>query len=181
MTEHISIDEGLPRKQISLHKAYRRNRETGRVEGVPVGLDPKAILEQYLSSKTTSQIAKQYGVKRNTLVTWLRGKCPKEWKQVQAVRALMLKEDGTEAVMDARHPFHLARAREMIASAQFDLERLDEDYAPKQQVTVEHNIRIDPALIGRAADLLDQMRDVTPTSNSGQIIDATQQPDETST
>jgi hypothetical protein len=69
----------------------------------------------------------------------------------------------------------LARTREQLKSAQFDLTALDKDYQPKQTLTVEHSIRIDPALIGRAAELLDQIRDVTPTTNSGQLIDATQQ------
>ena len=183
MTEaHIRIDEGIsrgPKSKIYRHSVKRRrNPTTGSVQAIPDDLDPKVVLDRYLTEQTTSQIAQSFGVNRKSLVAWLREVCPEQWKKVQVIRALIRKDDADEGLENACDALSLARAREMLKSGQWDLERLDSNtYAPKAQVTVDYSVRIDPALIGRAAELLDQMRDVTPT-NSGQLIDATQQPDE---
>lgn len=138
MEAHVRIDEGVkrgPRKRTSV--ALRRDPETNRVEGIPEGLDAEAILEQYLSEKTTSHIAKELGVRRKTLVAWLRATNPKRWKEVQVIRALVRKEDADEDLEErCRDALSLARTREKLRSAQFDLERLDSaTWGAKQEVT----------------------------------------------
>jgi hypothetical protein len=139
--ENVRIDKGIKRgpKNKRLSVPRRRNPETGTVQGIPADLNPKVVLEEYLEAQTTSQIAKKYGVKRKTLVQWLRAAMPNEWKQVQLVRAEIRKEDGNDQIEVARDALALARAREMIKSAQWDLERMDATtYGLQTKVTVEH-------------------------------------------
>jgi hypothetical protein len=133
---HVRIDEGVKRGPRRQSVARRRNTETNAVEGIPEGLNPKEVLELYLTAETTSQIAQKFGVKRKTLVGWLRKVAPAEWKQVQVVRAEARKEDGNDGLEVADDALSLARAREMIKSAQWDLERLDSaNYGQKQEIT----------------------------------------------
>ena len=169
---HVRIDEGIKRgpKQQRASVPRRRN-EKGLVEGIPANLDPKEVLELYLTEANTSQIAKRYGVRRKTLVGWLREVAPKEWKRVQTVRAEIRKEDGNENIEVAPDALSLARAREMIRSAQWDLERLDaENYGQKQEIT--HNIN---------TDLGDRLRRARERTIDAQVIDVAPQPLQSST
>lgn len=106
------------------------------MQGIPDNLDPREVLDLYLTEDTTSQIAKNLGVRRRTLVGWLKQTVPDEWKRVQIVRALCRKEDGDDGIETARTGLALARAREQLKSGQWDLERLDSsNYGPKQEIT----------------------------------------------
>ena len=170
MTEaHIRIDEGIKRGPKVQRRPgpgkLRRSPQTGQVQAIPPDLDPDEVLARYLTEQTTSQIAQSYGITRKSLVAWLRDVRPQGWKRVQLIRAHDRKEFGNEGLESAADALSLARARELVRSAQWELQSTDPDYAPKQQVTVDYSVRIDPALIGRAAELLDQMRDVTPTNS----------------
>src|SRR3990167_6580215 len=173
---HIRADEGIKRGPKDKHKRPKSPKADLGTWVIPPDLDPHQVIERYLTEATTSQIAGQYGLSRKALVKWLREVIPKQWTAVQLVRAHVKLEDGEDGIDASEDSLALARAREQTKAAQFRLTALDPDYAPKQQVSVDYSVRIDPALIGRAAELLDQMRDVTPT-NSGQLIDATQQPE----
>ena len=139
---HVRIDEGIKRGPKVQRRPgpgkLRRNPETGKVQAIPDGLDYKEVLARYLSEDTTSQIAQSYGVTRKSLVAWLRQVAPKEWKQVQIIRAHDRKEVGNEEIETAEDALSLARARELVRSAQWDLAALDDDYKPKQEVTVTH-------------------------------------------
>ena len=151
--ENIRIDKGIKRGAkktsagIPRQSVARRRNEEGLVEGIPANLDPKVVLQQYLDATTTSQIALQYGVKRKTLTQWLRNVAPAEWKQVQIVRAHCQKEDANEGLAEAPDALSLARARELLKSAQFDLTALDPDYAPKHNVTVDINVDLGDRLM----------------------------------
>ena len=105
---------------------------------IPEGLDPEAILDQYLAT-STAQVAKQYGLSRKALVKWLRQTCPSEWKEAQVIKAECRKDVANEGLEDASltpDPLSLARARELLKSGQWDLERLDSvNYGVKQEVT----------------------------------------------
>ena len=103
---------------------------------IPPDLNPDSVLERYLSESSTSQIAKQYGLSRKALTKWLRQVRPSEWKQAQVLRALCIKEDSEDGLASAADPLSLARAREMLKGAQFDLVSLDDDYRPKTDVTL---------------------------------------------
>lgn len=156
---HIRADEGLKRPRYAHRPPMRRNEE-GQVEAIPPTLDPDQVLEQYLNAQTTSHIAKALGIKRKSLVRWLREVRPDKWKQVQIIRALIRKEDADEGAEGARDALSLARARDMLRSAQFDLERLDHaSYGQHIQQTIE--------LTG---DLGDRLRRARERVIEGQVV-----------
>ena len=134
--EHQRIDEGIPRGPKRRSVPKRRNPETGQVQAIPPDLDPQTVLNQYLTEKTTSQIAKQYGLTRKSLVAWLRKIVPEQWYDVQAVRAFCRKDDGDEQLYTAADAISLARARELVRSGQFELQALDRAYAPKSEISM---------------------------------------------
>src|SRR3990167_9921019 len=164
MTEaHIRIDEGIKRGKRKKRKTnpYRRNPETGVAQSIPDTLDPKYVLDLYLQHPTTSGIAQQLGVRRSTLTLWLRERCPTDWKNVQIARALIRKEDGDAGIEGADDALSLARAREMLRSGQWDLERLDSaNYGQKQELSVDVNyhVTIESALVNSAASLAESIR-----------------------
>lgn len=87
-------------------------------------LDPRDILERYLAGETGPQIAQSLGVTKQALSFWLLTKGETDWKAAQLVKAIDRKDRGDELLETADNPLDLARAREMIRSAQWDLERV---------------------------------------------------------
>lgn len=180
---HVRIDEGIKRGPRKPQNKLRRSPKADLGAWViPADLDPNVVLDRYLTEATTSQIAAQYGLSRKALVRWLRATKPKEWKDIQLIRAHVHLEDGEEGIdraEDESSAISLACARERIKAAQFRLQAIDPDYQPKQQVTVTNVVHIDHALEGRASALLDrldvrQVIDVTPSVASHhepQVID----------
>ena len=169
LLENVRIDKGVKRPR-NKHKPVTPKADLGTWK-MPEGLDPDEICAEYLASATTSSIAARYGVSRKAMVGWLREVRPELWKRVQVLRALIRKEDGDEQIEVANDALSLARAREMLRSAQFDLERLDSSHwGQKQEVTVQvdHNHEISKALEDKISDLLLKVRgeqpaiDVTP-------------------
>lgn len=137
MNEHRyqRIDKGI--KRTYSHKPRSPKADLGSWV-IPSTLDPREVLDRYLTESTTSGIAAQYGISRKALVKWLRTTLPEAWKQVQIVRALCRKDDGDEGIEGAVDALSLARAREMLKSGQWDLERLDSsNYGDKQELTVK--------------------------------------------
>lgn len=137
MNEHHyqRIDKGI--KRTYQHKPVSPKADLGTWV-IPEDLDPYEVLDRYLAESTTSNIAAQYGLSRKALVKWLRTTLPEAWHQVQIVRALCRKDDGDEGIEGAADALSLARAREMLKSGQWDLERLDsKNYGIKQEVTHE--------------------------------------------
>ena len=162
---HIRIDEGIKRGPRNKRRSVPRRRDeaTGLVQGIPPDLDPLEVLERYLTEQTTSQIAQSYNLSRKTLVGWLREQAPDRWKQVQIARALCRKDDGDDGIEGACDALSLARAREMLKSGQWDLERLDSsNYGPKQEVTlqVDHRITVKDALGDSLLELFKSVRGV---------------------
>lgn len=133
--EHVRIDEGTPRKPRRRQSALLRRNEEGLTESIPPDLDADYVLKLYLTSPTTAKIADKLGIRRSSLTAWLRTTQPEKWRAVQTIRAHTRKEDGDEGLYQSRNALELARAREVLRSAQWDLERLDDDYRPKQEVT----------------------------------------------
>ena len=128
---------GIPQRRPGPGK-MRRSPITGAVEPVPADLKPAEVLQRYMTEETTSQIAAHYGMRRKALVRWLREVAPVEWKAVQLVRAHDRKETGNEQLEAADDALALARAREIVRSAQWELAALDPDYRPKQEIAVTH-------------------------------------------
>lgn len=138
------IDYGIPRGPKGRAKLPHRRNPEGIAEAIPAGLNVDAVLQRYLSAPTSSTIARELGVRRSTLTKWLRDTAPEKWKAVQVIRADLRKEDGDEGIYGARDALELARARELLKSAQWDLERLDSaNYSEK----VEHASQIQPVLV----------------------------------
>jgi hypothetical protein len=139
----------------------RRDPETGMMQAIPADLDPKYVLDLYLQHPTTSGIAAQLGVRRSSLTLWLRERCPEDWRNVQIARALIRKEDADEGLETSKSHLQLARAREMLRSGQWDLERLDSaNYGQKQEVThkgaVLHLSFTAPQLPQRTTQIIEQ-------------------------
>jgi transposase-like protein len=135
MNEHHyqRIDKGIRRTRKSVPR--RRDPETNALQAIPEGLQASEVLNRYLSDATTSEIAREYGVSRKSLTAWLRQTAPEAWKQALIIRAHSRKDDADEQIERAEDPLSLARAREMLKSGQWDLERLDAaNYAQKQEV-----------------------------------------------
>ena len=178
MTEaHVRIDEGVKRgPKMRLGRPTKRSHLADIGTWViPKDLNPDAVIQQSLSEATTSQIARQYGVSRKAMTKWLREQRPKEWKQAQIVRALALKEDSEEGMLSARDALSLARNRELLKAAQFDLTSLDPDYQPRQEIalTVDHHVTVSQGLETEISQLFEKIRAVVQQPN--EIIDL--QPD----
>lgn len=86
--------------------------------------DPAQVLEQYLAEKSTKEIAASFGVTRSALNQWLLANAEGDWKQAQVLKALKRKEDAEESIDAAPDALSLARARESLRAAQWDLERV---------------------------------------------------------
>jgi hypothetical protein len=123
--------------------------------------NPNEVLQRVLSEESTKDIAASFGVTRSALNYWLIEHCDKEWKAAQYIRAAKRKEDAEDEMDTASDAFTLARAREKLRAAQWDLERVcrriygqdappsvaavqinigirkDRDAAQQEQVTVE--------------------------------------------
>ena len=152
--KHVRIDEGTRRKPRRRQSALHRRNEAGLTESIPPDLDPDYVLQLYLTSPTTARIADKLGIRRSSLTAWLRATQPEKWKAVQTIRAHTRKEDGDDGLYESRNALELARAREVLRSAQWDLERLDDNYRPKQDVTHHASgplIQINVAPIGQVA------------------------------
>jgi predicted DNA-binding protein YlxM (UPF0122 family) len=85
---------------------------------------PQTILTRYLTDESTQSIADDYGVTRQALSAHLIKHAEEDWKDVQMARALARKDKAEEAMDSAEDALQLAKAREMLKSAQWDLERV---------------------------------------------------------
>ena len=178
---HVRADEGLergPRNRINPTLLESRKAALKPWNAtVPDNLEADEVFKRYLTEEHTSRIAESYGCSRAALTQWLRTNHPERWKQVQIIRALGRKEDADTLTEDARHGLDVARARAMMESARFELERLDsENYSQKQHlsVEVEHRVTVDKSLTESARSLLDQLRVAEvrhDAAQQGDIID----------
>ena len=85
---------------------------------------PEDVLERYLNEEKTADIAKSLGVTFAGLSHWLIQHAEGEWKSAQVVLALKRKMEADDLIDSASNPLDLARAREKLRSAQWDLERV---------------------------------------------------------
>jgi hypothetical protein len=77
-----------------------------------------------LTDETVREIAASYGVTRAALSSWLLRVAEDDWKEAQVARALARKESAEDAMVSAQNALDLARARELLKAAQWDLERV---------------------------------------------------------
>jgi hypothetical protein len=102
----------------------RARDELGRNQPVLKDLDPSEVLSRYLADERSADIAASYGVTRSALNQWLLKTCEDEWKEAQVARAITRKEAAEDALEQAPDPLALAKARELLKSAQWELERV---------------------------------------------------------
>lgn len=108
--------------------------------------DPKDVIDRVLNEESTKDIAASYGVTRSALNQWLLIHAESEWKAAQYIRAAKRKDEAEEELETAQDALALARAREKLRAAQWDLERVcrriyGQD-APPASSSVQINIGI---------------------------------------
>jgi len=86
--------------------------------------NPKEVLKRVLNEKSTKDIAASYGVTRSALNQWLLVHAETDWKAAQYIRAAKRKDEAEEEIDSASDALSLARAREKLRAAQWDLERV---------------------------------------------------------
>jgi len=115
------------------------------------------VLSRYLHGEQVSEMALELETSDVTLYALLLRDHEDQWKDAQIARALARLERNQHGLDLADTPLNLARAREQIRSAQWELERLlSRIYAQKQEVTHKGNL---PVL------------NITIVDNSGNSVD----------
>jgi hypothetical protein len=115
----------MPRKYEPNNQPKIRVRdELGRNLPVLKDLNPDDILKRYLADERSADIAQTLGVSRSALNQWLLKNCEEDWKDAQIARALTRKESAEDAMESATDALQLAKARELLKSAQWELERV---------------------------------------------------------
>jgi hypothetical protein len=104
-----------------------QSRADGWLFGAPVE-DRKVILDYVLSraiaDDTTRDISQDLGISHSALNRALLRHRPDDWRDVQVARAVTALE-AAETYLAAATPENVPRAREMLKSAQWRLERLE--------------------------------------------------------
>jgi hypothetical protein len=145
-----AVAEIKPKKQYAKRKTAVVHRDiAGRIAArIPADQDPAVILSQYLSDARTSDIAASYGVTRPALNMWLLDRAEEGWRKAQVARAVSRKESAEDEIDTAQDPLTLARAREKLRGAQWELERLySRLFGQKQEVRLEVNVNLADRLV----------------------------------
>lgn len=111
-----------------------RSGNSGALAGVRVA----DVIDRLLADETMSAIAKSLQVSRSGLNQLLLREAESEWRTVQIARALSAMELAKERLEAAGgDALSVARARERLRAAQWELERLwSRVYGARQEVTV---------------------------------------------
>jgi len=104
------------------------------------------------------EIAQSYGLKGSEqLYRLLLATDPERWKEYQAAKVLKRLDDANKGLETASDALSLARAREQVRSAQWELERvLRRIYGQDQGVTQQSPIQINIGITRDAAPQLTQ-------------------------
>lgn len=162
---HVRIDEGISRGSFQPPAAWPQ-RPPKRPGGLPklTGLDIRTVVERYINGEEIAQIAETLDVHPKALnYHLLKPDIVEEWRAAQIAVSLGEYQEAKEVVRAAPDALSLARAREQLRSAQWDLERLfNRLFGPKQEVTVV------------TVDLGDRLRRAGERVVEGQVV-STQQ------
>jgi hypothetical protein len=125
--------------------------------------DPKEVLERVLNEESTKDIAASFGVTRSALNQWLLETAETEWRAAQVARAYKRKEEAEDEMDTAQDPLSLARARERLKAAQWDLERVcrriygqDQQASGGNAVQININLRRENATNEVVAEVMPQ-------------------------
>ena len=100
----------------------------------------RTVLERYIHGEQVSSIAGDYQTSDVTIYALLLREHEGAWADIQKARALARLERETKNLEVAGDPLSLARARELVRAAQWELERLlNRLYGQKQEMTVTVN------------------------------------------
>lgn len=179
---HVRIDEGIKRGPRKPRKAPAPPQvETPPAKPQFVGklteANPDDVIKRYLNGETSKQIAASYAVTRQGLGFYLRQHAPEPWKEAQIIVAIERKERAEDEIEVCDDALSLARAREGLRSAQWELERVfSRVYGPKQElaVTMDVRVQVDHALTEDAAELASRIRGAgmrQVAAQQGQVID----------
>ena len=164
---HKRIDKGVERGPRISQKAL------GNASNIPVdpslaydpqklvGVDINQILTRYLNGETSTQIAKSLNCTRQGLGYFLRENAEEDWKNAQVIQAIERKEQAEDELGNAIDSLSLARARERLRSAQWELERVcNRIFGQKQEVamTIDIRVQVDHSLTEDARSLLERVR-----------------------
>jgi hypothetical protein len=173
--EHVRIDEGIkrPRKQRQGPRLPTLKTAVTYHPAKLANIDVQDVIGRYLNGESSVQIATGYGVTRQGLAFHLRKHAEDDWREAQIVQAIERKELAQDGIDTAEDALSLARAREQLRAAQWDLERLfSRLYGPKQEVT--HNLPNGPLIsitlspgLSVAGTTHDQPHDVQVIDNDG--------------
>lgn len=157
------IDAGIkrgPRK--SRNGVRKRDPITGQsLAVIPKDLLPSTVLDRYLADEKTSEIALSYNISRSRLHQWLIEHAEEHWKKAQIARAVTALDKAKDGLEEADDPLELARAREQLRGAQWELERLySRVFGNKINVNNEVTIKDeDRMLLADASSLLGMFRE----------------------
>lgn len=125
--------------------------------------DPKDVLNRVLNEESTKDIAASFGVTRSALNQWLLANAEEDWKAAQVIRASKRKEEAEDEMDTATDALSLARARERLKAAQWDLERVcrriygqDQPPAHVNAVQININLRRDNATNAVQHEVIEQ-------------------------
>jgi hypothetical protein len=114
------------------HQAHNPTMPSGALATV----NPANIIQRYLAGEDTESIAASLGVTRQGLGWHLRHTAEEQWKDAQVILATERKDRAEKALETAPDALSLARAREQLRAAQWDLERiLKRIYGPSAELT----------------------------------------------
>lgn len=144
-------------------------------------ISPHSVIERYLNDEKAADIAESLGVKKSMLNYWLLATSEEDWKLAQIARAVTLRDEAEQELTDLRLPadkdeapvaqVELARARERLRSAQWQLERLLRRlYGQEQQVSSTQ------VVIHIGADLHASQQKHENSTEASQVIDVTTNP-----
>ena len=139
--EHVRIDEGVKRgPRVRPLPKPRRESLIPACNSKLADLNVTDVIRRYLEDQTTAKIAQELGVHRSGLHQWLLRNCEEQWREAQIARALSQYEQAKDDMAAASDTLSLGRAREMVRSAQWELERLfSRLYGAKQEVILTDN------------------------------------------
>lgn len=122
-----------------------------------------------LDGQTMADIAARHNVGRSTLALWLANM--DGYEQLRQVWCDAQLADAQQMLMDAPDQLELARARELLRSAQWIAERRDARYRPKQEVQQDTTITVvlDPGA-GRVLESYPQADRVTDGADPLDVV-----------
>jgi hypothetical protein len=95
-----------------------------------------AVLKRYIAGEQVAAMASEYKTSDVTIYALLLRERERDWADIQTARALARLERFQEQLETAADGLSLARCRELVRSAQWELERLlSRLYGQKQEVT----------------------------------------------